>query len=241
MLLLLLRTTHPSLSPRYALHDAARGETLTADTLRRRWVWWYSCDPRRIGAPMGSVPYMDSDEAAPVYARPFCQPVGDVRAYFGDRIALVTAFSGFFTAYLTFPATLGLAYTVYVSLTPAQSRGPAFALAVCLVTPLWGFAVHSGWCNERACLRLMWGTDAAKVPAEPAAHRAAHYADSTSAPLVRSAVSNRLVTHFTPTGALVLRGAALVLLGVCVAVQLAAVGAVCWLQATVFGGKWYGD
>ncbi len=80
-----------------ALHDANRGEKITKQVLRKRWVDFWRAESDCIGAPMVSMETMDEGLQAMWYMRPWCQPLGEVRDCFGEKLALYFAWLGFYS------------------------------------------------------------------------------------------------------------------------------------------------
>ena len=56
--------------------DANRGDRLTLDILKRRWVTFWLATALEAGAPTVTSPAYDDDVEAWMYERPFSQPLG---------------------------------------------------------------------------------------------------------------------------------------------------------------------
>ena len=87
--------------------DANRGDRLTLDILKRRWVTFWLATALEAGAPTVTSPAYDDDVEAWLYERPFSQPLGDIREYFGESVALYFAWLGYYSYMCSFPAILG--------------------------------------------------------------------------------------------------------------------------------------
>eukprot|EP00976_Prorocentrum_cordatum_P041631 844267-Prorocentrum_minimum.AAC.1 len=88
-------------------------------------------------------------------ARPWEQPIDDVRSYFGARIALYFAFFGFYTKALLVPALLGVAMQAYWS-----ARGGIHwyqASVYAFLVPVWAAGFLALWKRERNRLVTSWG------------------------------------------------------------------------------------
>ena len=93
--------------------DANFGETLTTDSFQKTWIsgpLLGSAD--KIGAPMMSHTGMDDGGACPFYLRLWAQPLNDIRAYFGEQIAVYFAWLGHLGYNLIFPSAIGALYEV---------------------------------------------------------------------------------------------------------------------------------
>ena len=144
-----------------ALHDANRGESLTIDILKRRWVTFWKPAANEVGSPMITMPGYDISEDVSVLYRPFSQPLGDIRSYFGEKIALYFAWLGMFTFYLTAPGLTGLVVEIaYLILNDADTSGSVNWLCVGyqVFMIVWFVVYESGWNAECEACALKWGT-----------------------------------------------------------------------------------
>eukprot|EP00936_MAST-01D_sp_MAST-1D-sp1_P000046 g46.t1 len=94
-------------------------------------------------------------------SRPFVQPFGAIRNYFGTEIAMYFAWLGFYTAALVLPAAIG----IYVSVLHDSDR-PHYPLrrsakvqaGFCVFILLWSILFNKFWRREQACIAMKWGT-----------------------------------------------------------------------------------
>ena len=86
-----------------ALHDANAGESLTLEWFSDHWVLFWRSGPRDCGAPRVSMPQIDKGEACQYWERPWAQPLMEIRAYFGEQVALYFAWLGYYGYSLTTP------------------------------------------------------------------------------------------------------------------------------------------
>ena len=88
------------------LHDANLGEVLSNEVLTKRWVFPWKEGRRRVGAPNVSSEAMHEKAKVGVLLYAFSQPLNDVRAYFGEKVAIFYAWLGYMTLALVMPATV---------------------------------------------------------------------------------------------------------------------------------------
>ena len=68
------------------LHDSNRGEYDDLARLQSQWVNVLAADKKDIGGIMIDAPYIDGDDVPPVYKWPWCQPLNEIRNYFGEEV-----------------------------------------------------------------------------------------------------------------------------------------------------------
>ena len=146
-----------------ALHDANQGEVLSNEVLTKRWVYPWKESRRKVGAPTMSSSYMAPDKEVPLLLYPFSQPLGDIRAYFGEKVTFYYLWLGFFTYALLFPALLGSALQGYMwgyGFTWCE-RGEYdyFQMAAVGAVVVWCVVAACMWKGERAIAATKWGTD----------------------------------------------------------------------------------
>ena len=71
------QSINQSINPSINQSDANRGDRLTLDILKRRWVTFWLATALEAGAPTVTSPAYDDDVEAWMYERPFAQPLGD--------------------------------------------------------------------------------------------------------------------------------------------------------------------
>ncbi|KAJ8611164.1 hypothetical protein CTAYLR_003599 [Chrysophaeum taylorii] len=149
----------------FALHDASRGEpTLNVTWFLRHWVlpWGLSRSTAdQLGAPAVSHPAIERGVVCPVYLWPWAQPLVEIRAYFGEKIALYFAWVGFYGYSLLIPAIAGFGCEMYLLLTgnSDESRGihvDQIFLGFFLVA--WAAYYKESWDVESRYAAAKWGT-----------------------------------------------------------------------------------
>ena len=143
-----------------ALHDASRGERVTVEVLQRRWVSFWRVAAREVGCPYVTHTAYDDQAEASWYLRPFSQPLGDIRDYFGEKIAIFYSWLGYYTLALVAPSIFSIviiviyAYRGYVDTTDEVDYVlAAFALFVII----WASIYRSSWDRECYAVQLRWG------------------------------------------------------------------------------------
>jgi hypothetical protein len=69
-----------------ALHDANRGEYEDLARLTSMWVNPFSAAKKDIGGITIDSPFMEGDDTPPCLAWLFCQPLQEIRNYFGEEV-----------------------------------------------------------------------------------------------------------------------------------------------------------
>jgi len=146
-----------------ALHDANQGEVLSNEVLTKRWVYPWKESRRKVGAPTMSSSYMAPGKSVPLLLYPFSQPLSDIRAYFGEKVAFYYAWLGFFSYYLLFPALLGAALQGYMwgygVVWCEAGVYDWFQIAAVGAVVVWCTVAAEMWKGERAIVATKWGTD----------------------------------------------------------------------------------
>lgn len=143
------------------LHDANRGERLTIELLGRRWVQFWANKDTEVGAPCVTHEAYADDKPIFFLLRLFSQPLGDIRDYFGEKIALYFAWLGFYTLALLVPMGLGLGmYGIeiirgYVDL---ENGYDWYLYGYYLFLVAWSEIFRSCWRRENRAVNIVWGT-----------------------------------------------------------------------------------
>ncbi len=145
-----------------ALHDANRGDKITKHVLRKRWVNFWREGSHCIGAPMVSMEAMDDGFGVKWYMRPWCQPLGEVRDYFGEKLALYFAWLGFYSWSLVLPAIACFGVEIYMY-TGNESKimigqWDPIQVGTVVVIILWGSVYKQLWDREEKVIAVKWGT-----------------------------------------------------------------------------------
>jgi Calcium-activated chloride channel len=143
-----------------ALHDANRGDKLTIDILARRWITFWSTSATEAGAAMVSNQAYEDDIEVDWYERPFAQPLGNIREYFGEKVALYFAWLGFYTTMLIFPAVTGmLMVALYIVRGFEYTYGHFdwFLIGFVISIVGWTAVYKQGWDRECAIIATKWG------------------------------------------------------------------------------------
>jgi len=176
-----------------ALHDANRGEKITKDILRKRWVGFYKADALEVGCPFVTHPSYNEDAACPALWRPFAQPLAEIRDYFGEKIALYFAWLGYYTCALSVLFCFSIALYVVIlhrGKSDLKNERDWFAYLYFIVLIVWSEIFQRSWHRENAAVKVKWGTDGFTGVEEvrPQFHGVG--------PLVRSAVDNNKMAVF---------------------------------------------
>lgn len=86
---------------------------------------------------------------------PWKQPIEDIRAYYGEKIALYNVFLGHYTLYLIIPSIIGLAFQLVVWGTLNFSH-PVLPFFGVIIT-LWAIGMLEGWKRKEAITAMEWG------------------------------------------------------------------------------------
>jgi hypothetical protein len=82
------------------------------------------------------------------------QPLGDIRAYFGDEICLYFMFLGFFSKWLLYPAVAGAFFYTWQRLNSSDSNILfIFSIALCV----WAWLMIHNWKRQEAKILVQWG------------------------------------------------------------------------------------
>jgi hypothetical protein len=82
------------------------------------------------------------------------QPLGDIRAYFGDEICLYFMFLGFFSKWLLYPAVAGAFFFIWQRLNSSDSDILfLFSIALCV----WAWLMIHNWKRQEAKIIVQWG------------------------------------------------------------------------------------
>lgn len=148
-----------------ALHDAAAGEALTLDWFSDHWVLFWRAPAHDCGAPRVSMPHINRGEPACAYwERPWAQPLMEIRAYFGEQVALYFAWLGFYGYALVTPTIVLTAAGLWEFVTGASAddEGASIAMFVQMLLAFflvaWSAAYRDGWDAEQQWCATKWGT-----------------------------------------------------------------------------------
>lgn len=140
---------------------------------------------------------MDDDEEAWFFMRPFCQPLNNVREYFGEKVALYYAWLGHYTYYLVFPALLGSIMEVVFVIRGYQDSVDEidwWIIFYLLFLVMWTAVYKQTWKRECFTVSLKWGTYDTEGVEKP---RPQFYGNPDE-PLVRSVITNENEMYFPP-------------------------------------------
>jgi hypothetical protein len=87
---------------------------------------------------------------------PWQQPIDDIRAYFGEKVAMYFTFLGMYTMWLMFPAVLGFALFIHQLAEDkiAVNWVPIYGILVAL----WITLFLEFWKREQSFRAMQWGT-----------------------------------------------------------------------------------
>lgn len=180
-----------------ALHDANYGEMPTSDWFLKRWVFFWQAESDRVGAPYITHSAITKNKRCPWLLRPWAQPLMEIRAYFGEKIALYFAWLGFYGYYLIYPAIVGLICMVYVVLSGTSDETVGlhpeqFVMGIFLVC--WSAFYKERWDVESQYCALKWGT----VNFEEEEVDRPQFLGDKENPRRISPVTNQMVTYYPP-------------------------------------------
>ena len=178
-----------------ALHDANRGEKLTIDILRSRWVTYWHVSATECGSPLATHAGAEDGVAVEWYLRPFSQPFSDVRDYFGEKIALYYLWFGHYTYRLIAPSLLGFITQNLVWFTDyndSSLRQQIIELTFLTIIVIFGAITKELWSREEKYIALKWGTSGfvADEKERP------QFRSDPNEPFRRSLVTNRTAVYF---------------------------------------------
>jgi hypothetical protein len=111
--------------------------------LRREWCVFFSW--RRIKSFINIFAYPNDG---------IDQPLGDIRAYFGDEICLYFMFLGFFSKWLLYPAVTGAFFFIWQRLYGSDSNILfLFSISLCV----WAWLMIHNWKRQEAKIVVQWG------------------------------------------------------------------------------------
>ena len=141
------------------LHDANRGERVTTDVLYKRWVTFWDCNDFEVGSPLVTDNEYEPDVAISWIWRPLCQPLHDIREYFGENISLFFAWLGFYTYYLLLPVAFLI--PIYISMSfyqPGPTEVDYRQVVTVFLVVTWVVLYIEGWRDQSQAISLKWGT-----------------------------------------------------------------------------------
>ena len=147
-----------------ALHDANRGEYDDIELLRSQWVFPLTANKKDVGAVLISDPAIDGDDLPSPLAWLWCQPLSEIRNYFGEEVGFYFAWLGHLSYSYLFPAALGLACQVYYMFAgyswcdTGLTTGTYFQMVTGVGTVLWAIVYKNQWAAQQKLLAVKWGT-----------------------------------------------------------------------------------
>ncbi|RHY85937.1 hypothetical protein DYB37_001004 [Aphanomyces astaci] len=126
------------------------------------------------------------------------QPIGAIRDYFGEKIALYFVWLELYTKMLVMPAVFGIAIYVLDVFTTAHSRTLKIAFAVTIV--VWSTLFTELWKRKSAIYNVAWGTDEFNIKSVPRTQfrgvRRLNPVDNTHQMWVQSTFCNSFASFF---------------------------------------------
>jgi len=83
------------------------------------------------------------------------EPIEEVRDYFGDQIAMYFAFLSFYTRWLSYPAIVGLAFQIWISVSGTDNWA---LVAYCVFITFWGCLMIKYWERKQSSYAYYWST-----------------------------------------------------------------------------------
>ena len=183
-----------------ALHDGNRGERVSNDTLLMRWSNFWSVDAELVGSPLVTDREYSSNQSIAFYWRPFCQPLIDIREYFGEKVALHYAWFGHYTYYLLFPVVASFAVWILITFFfPEHAHGGAggevdyVAIGMALFITTWVVYYKTTWEEQSLAISYKWGTNGYE---DVQKDRTAFVGDEDGSKTTRNFVDNKEVLFY---------------------------------------------
>eukprot|EP01041_Mallomonas_annulata_P011705 gene11705-24523_t len=177
------------------LHDANRGEDLTNQVLQRRWATFWRASATEVGSPLVTDESYHEDKPLSWYLRPFAQPLGNVREYMGEKVALHFAWLGCYTYNMIAPTVLGTAFAAYeysTGYSEAQEGINVLQVLFILFMVAWSVSYKENWTQQERAIALKWGT----LGFEEAEKDRPQFKGDVDKPFERSVITNRRETYF---------------------------------------------
>ena len=92
--------------------------------------------------------------------RPFAQPLGNIREYFGEKVALYFSWLGFYTVYLLFPAFFGVFMMIVFRIRGyeyTKDHLDYFLITFLVLIVIWSTVYKQGWDREEKAIAMKWG------------------------------------------------------------------------------------
>jgi hypothetical protein len=225
-----------------ALHDANRGEKVTKDILRRRWVGFWDCDSTEIGSPFVTHEAYEEDIPLQWYWRPFSQPFGDIREYFGDKIAIYFAWFGYYTVFLSILFCFSIAiYMIVIHRGQEDLKDMAdfWSYFYFLIIIIWSEIFQQYWERENNGIKLKWGTNSVGDINEDIELVRPQF--EGIGPLVRSIVNNKKMAVFPSETRLIRKTSSMFIIVGMIIINLSLIFCIFLLEAyitkTYYNGK----
>lgn len=225
------------------LHDANRGEKVTIDTLRKRWVTFWTVPVKEIGIHRISKEISEDEKNRvsatssgginvsypDLYLRPFCQPLNDVRDYFGEKIALYYAWFGFYTFSLLFLSVVGVSIDIVYVVKHWSEKDFPFQLTDILFlifVIVWTVLIKEVWVYEERAIALKWGTVGFEANEK---NRPQFHGDHKN-PIRRSQVTDRQEIYYPSNKRFIIQSISLFIILLCLIVTIFSIGSIFLLE-----------
>jgi hypothetical protein len=224
-----------------ALHDANHGEMPTTDWLQKRWVFFWRAEATRAGAPLLSQTYMLKGGSCPCYLRPWAQPLMEVRAYFGEKVALYFAWLAFYGYYLIYPALFCAAVYAYDSAKDVDDEEEGVHVEQFLVAGFlvaWSAYYKESWDIESQYCAVRWGT--LRFEAEEADRP--QFEGDPAEPRRVSPITNQSETYYPESKRTRTRIVSLVFVMLSIAALVTLIAVIFWVQyffTYILGGTFW--
>eukprot|EP00903_Cladosiphon_okamuranus_P010788 g10194.t1 len=201
--------------------------------LQKRWTlgFWRESS-YRVGAPMLSMQMMDHGHSAPWFLQLFCQPLDDIRGYFGEKMAFYFAWLGFYAWALIVPALCGIGVEIYVmtqGITFDETGWNYCQVSFAAGVVLWSAVYQELWAREEKVIAVKWGTSGFEEVEKDRPNFEGDK-DSPGGGRRRSPVTNTFQTYYPDHKRKVRQALGLVVVLLFVAGLLMLVGLVEWLE-----------
>jgi hypothetical protein len=218
-----------------ALHDANRGEYDDLPRLASQWVFPWTANKKDIGGVTIDSEYQEGDDLPSCLIYAWCQPLNEVRNYFGEETGFLFAWMGYLGYMFIFPAAFGLICQIYYWSAGTSwcedgiNTGTWFQMLTGIFIILWSVIFKNSWLSQEKLLGLKWGTlDSAKSERDRPQFRGTEY--------IRDPVTLREVLHYPESKRISLIVWSNVVMAAFIVALVVEIDVLAWVREEVSGG-----
>jgi len=178
-----------------ALHDTNRGEYDDLNRLASQWVFPWTANKKDIGGVAIDSPTQEGDDVPNCLLYAWCQPLNEIRNYFGEEVGFLFAWMGHLAYSFIYPSVAGLICQIYYWSAGTSwclvglNAGTWFQMLTGTFTVIWAIVYKNNWASQEKLLALKWGTrDAEENERDRPQFRGSEY--------IRDPVTLREVLHY---------------------------------------------